>query len=147
MWPEVWNGLGDARRHYAIQACREKVERRAVRDRAARKPKIIRDRSEVRDPIDEAEAPAALAMAAIGIFDFAAWKPWLNEVCNLCDLQVPEMPLLEDHIADHLQPPKRRQKYSKCHGTAALLDRCSKMKSDVVPARRLRGGKSGTDYV
>jgi hypothetical protein len=110
MWPEVWTGLGDARQHLAIQAWREEVKRRAINHRAARKRKIIRDRSGVQDPIVAAEVPAAMAMAAAAL-DFAAWKPWLSEVRKLCDLQVPEMPLLKDHIADHSQPPKRRQKY------------------------------------
>jgi hypothetical protein len=39
-------------------------------------------------------------------------EPWLREVCKLCDLHIPEMPLLKHHIADRLQPPKRRQKYN-----------------------------------
>jgi hypothetical protein len=53
-----------------------------------------------------------VAAVAIRNVDFEAWKPWLREVCKLCDVEVPEMPLLKDHNKEHMLPPKHRPKYN-----------------------------------
>jgi hypothetical protein len=111
MWPEVWYGISKNEQHLAIREWREEVKRRAVLDKAARKRKIIRERSGVPDHVGPPPAPVAMAMEAETI-DFEAWKPWLHEVYKLCDLKVPEMPLLKDHIKEHMLPPKHRQKYN-----------------------------------
>jgi hypothetical protein len=47
-------------------------------------------------------------MAAVNI-DFEAWEPWLHEVCKRCDINIPAMPLLEEHIDEHMLPPQHRQ--------------------------------------
>jgi hypothetical protein len=49
---------------------------------------------------------------AAGNIDFEAWKPWLHEVCKRCDINIPAMPLLKEHIDGHMLPPQHRQKYS-----------------------------------
>jgi hypothetical protein len=64
-------------------------------------------------PDFEAEEEPPLEMAAAACQrNMEAWEPWLSEVYKLCDLHIPEMPLLKHHITDHLQPPKRRRKYN-----------------------------------
>jgi hypothetical protein len=71
----------------------------------------MRERDGVPDHVIPPPAPVVAAMAAENM-NVEAWKPWLREVCELCDLKVPAMPLLEDHINGHMLPPKHRQKYS-----------------------------------
>jgi hypothetical protein len=111
MLPEVSDKISPKNQHLATHAWREKVKRRAVIDRAARKRKIVRDRSGVQNSAVVSRAPAVQALAA-SAFNYEAWKPWLRKVCEICELQAPEMLLLKDHITDHTQPPQRREKYS-----------------------------------
>jgi hypothetical protein len=87
--------------------------------------------------------PPAMAMAAIGTFDFDAWKPWLSEVCKLCDLHIPEMPLLKHHITDHLQPPKRRPKYNNMLWNCCVARPVFENEIRRGPARKRRCGKDG----
>jgi hypothetical protein len=110
IWPELWNTTGTVAQQQASIEWRKEVQRRAVHDRAARKRKIIREPGEAQDPIVEEEPQPEMATAAANPFNMEAWKPWLREVHKLCDLHIPEMPLLKHHIPDHLQPPKHRQR-------------------------------------
>jgi hypothetical protein len=77
-------------------------------------------------------------------FDFEPWKPWLHKVNQTCNLQIPEMPLLQTHLTDHVQPPKHRR-IPPCRRIAVLQDPSSTMRSGVTLVHRLRYGKSGTD--
>jgi hypothetical protein len=120
--------VGPVGQQHAIVEWREEVKRRAVHDRASRKRRILRERGGVQERIAEEDAPPAMAMAAEGTFNLAAWKPWLRKVCKLCDLLIPEMPLLKHHIAEHMQQPKRR----RCLGIAVLHVRRSRTKSDAA---------------
>jgi hypothetical protein len=98
VWPELRN------------ATRQVAQQQAILERAARKRKIIRERGEVQEPIVEEEPHFEMAMAAAGPYNMEVWQPWLREVYKLCDLHIPEMPLLKHHITDRLQLPKRRRK-------------------------------------
>jgi hypothetical protein len=42
--------------------------------------------------------------------DFATWKPWLDSINKRLDLEIPDMPLLQRDLCEHLLPPKRREK-------------------------------------
>jgi hypothetical protein len=83
MWPEAWEDIAPKVEHLAIGEWREEVKRRTVMERAARKRKIVRDRSGVRNSAlapraSGDRAPAVQALAATA-FDFEAWKPWLRK--------------------------------------------------------------------
>jgi hypothetical protein len=82
IWPELWNTTAPAAQQQVAVEWRKEVQRRAERDRAARKHKIIRGRGKAPDPIAEEEPPLEMAAAACH-FNMEAWKPWLREVCKL----------------------------------------------------------------
>jgi hypothetical protein len=50
--------------------------------------------------------------SAATAFDFEAWKPWLHNVNKRLDLDIPDIPLQQDHLRDHLLPPKHRGKHN-----------------------------------
>jgi hypothetical protein len=97
MWPEVWGDIGPKVERLAIGEWCEEVECRAVVDRAARERQIVHDRSGIQHSASSSRAsgsrvPAARALAA-SAFDFEAWKPWSRKVNQMCELQIPAMPL------------------------------------------------------
>jgi REP element-mobilizing transposase RayT len=84
-------------------------------------------------------------MAAENI-NFEAWKPWLREVYKLCDLKVPAMPLLTDHINAHMLPPKRRQKYSDMPWNCCVARAVFKDEIRRSPGAQAALRRSGTVY-
>jgi hypothetical protein len=104
-WPEVWNGMGDARQERAKGEWEKEKIRCEDVDSRARKRKILRDRKTG----DHIPGSRVIASAA---FESNAWRPYLQEMCKLADLVVPPVPMFEDTIADHLLPlPKP---YNRC---------------------------------
>jgi hypothetical protein len=111
MWPEQRSRMSKPNQQLARKEWRIEVKRRGVVHKVARRRKIIRERDGVSDQVVPPSIPVALAMAAVNVY-FEAWKPWLHEVCERCDITVPAMPLLQEHLDGHMLPPQHRQKFS-----------------------------------
>jgi hypothetical protein len=114
MWPKVWDGVSLPAERIAIAEWREEVKRRAVLDREAWKHKAIKDRSA--DPNRAQRVPGSRQMStqalAATAFDFEAWKPWLGNLNKKLDLEIPDMPLQQKDLHEHLLPPKHRKKHA-----------------------------------
>jgi hypothetical protein len=113
MWPEVWNSNNSMlAKAIAIAQWRETVKRRQEVEAKARERKVTRDR--IVEPNQEQHVPGSRRMRVQALAatpcDFAIWKPWLGGINKKLDLGIPDMPLLQRDLREHLLPPKHREK-------------------------------------
>jgi hypothetical protein len=78
----------------------------------ARERKVIRDRTA--DHNQEQRIPGSRDMPVPALaatpWDFAKWKPWLDSISKRLDFGIPDMPLLQRDLREHLLPPTHREK-------------------------------------
>jgi hypothetical protein len=113
MRPEVWNcDVMLPAKRIAIAQWKEEVKRRAILEAKARERKVIRDRNV--DPNQAQRVPGSRQMPVQALAatpcDFETWKPWLDSINKKLNLEIPDMPLQQRDLREHLLPPKHREK-------------------------------------
>jgi hypothetical protein len=113
LWPEAWNDNNKLEaKNIAIADWKKTKARRDECEKKARERQVERDRTV--DPNQEQRVPGSRHMPAHALaatpYDFAKWKPWLDIINKKLDLEIPDMPLLQRDLREHLLPPKHREK-------------------------------------
>jgi hypothetical protein len=114
MWPEAWNadGVSLEQKRISIADWKKTKARSDEYKKKARERQVIRDgtvdhQQAQRIPGSRDMPVPALAAAHC---DFAKWKPWLDRINKRLDLEIPDMPLLQRDLREHLLPPKQWEK-------------------------------------
>jgi hypothetical protein len=106
MWPEMWNSekIGLAQKQIAIADWKKTKARRDEYEQKARERKVIWDRTvgnhEAQHIPGSRDPPAPALAAEHG--EFATWKPWLDRINKKLNLEIPDMPLLQRDLREHL---------------------------------------------